>query len=133
MVIITAGAGNVALAEPPPADRNPAEISASGQDKAATEESAIPTTRDGVVRENEATYWVQEGTAQRMTSNMRLRNGITVTPDGDLLLPDGRKATLFEGQTLTPEGDIVQTIPSPAERRRSMAPSRGDLQREPGQ
>jgi hypothetical protein len=61
---------------------------------------------DGIARLSGAYYYLKAGKATLMTGPQRFAEGITFEPDGDLILKDGRKVRLIEGQMLTLAGEL---------------------------
>ncbi|RYD74556.1 MAG: hypothetical protein EOP84_19725 [Verrucomicrobiaceae bacterium] len=82
-----------------------AETSTSGASKPAT-----PQSQDGIVKYRGAVMFVKYGKPQPVKNEMKLSEGITVQPSGDVELKDGTKMTLQEGQMVTLDSQVT-TIP----------------------
>lgn len=63
--------------------------------------------QDGIVKHKGAVMFVKNGHPQRVDHEMKLSEGITVQPDGDVTLKDGTKLTLQEGQMVTLDSKVT--------------------------
>ena len=64
-------------------------------------------TQDGIVKHKGAVMFVKNGQPQRVDRELKLSEGITVQPDGDVTLKDGTKLTLQEGQMVTLDSKVT--------------------------
>lgn len=67
------------------------------------------SARDGFTRYNTETLFTQNGITEKVKREVVLRNGLRVSPDGSVVLPDGTKTTLRNNQILTLDGALEDT------------------------
>ena len=65
--------------------------------------SGVP---DGIARIRGATFYVKSGRATQITREQKFSEGVTVGKNGDVMLQDGRKVRLTEGQMVTFAGEV---------------------------
>ena len=70
---------------------------------AAVVTSGVP---DGIARIRGATFYLKSGRATRITREQRFAEGVTVGKNGEVMLQDGRKVRLTEGQMVTFGGEV---------------------------
>ena len=69
--------------------------------------------QDGLVKHEGTIKFIKNGHVQKVDKEMKLSEGITVQPNGDVELKDGTKMTLQEGQMVTLDSQVT-TIPPEA-------------------
>lgn len=102
-----AGAMSLAFAQNTPAQDRRVE--------AATGEQVGISSQDGIRASGADVVVTRNGVSETLLRELRLNNGLRIMPDGKMVLPDGRTATLKAEQTLTFEGDLFDT-PTPPNR-----------------
>ena len=65
----------------------------------AARESGV-SARDGITVSGADVFITRNGTTEKITSDMRLSNGVIVHPDGTVILASGKKITLRSAQVL---------------------------------
>ncbi|KUG08003.1 DUF6799 domain-containing protein [Solirubrum puertoriconensis] len=61
---------------------------------------------DGFLRQNGTTYVVRHGQLRPLSREVHLPNGRTVTPEGFVIEPDGKRQPLAEGQACDLQGTL---------------------------
>jgi hypothetical protein len=92
------GFAPAAFAEDP--ERLPEPTPAASVTPAAQPQNAI-IKQDGVV------YFLKDGRPQKVERELRLSEGVTVQSDGEVILKDGTKVSLKDGQLITLDGRIM--------------------------
>jgi Domain of unknown function (DUF6799) len=67
------------------------------------------SARDGFTRYNGDTLVTRKGVTEKVTREVIVPNGLRVSPDGSVVLPDGSKTALRNNQILTFDGVIEDT------------------------
>jgi hypothetical protein len=79
------------------------DTTASSVGRPAVVTNGVP---DGIARMSGAYYYIKSGQATLITGPQRFTEGITFETGGDLILQDGRKVRLIEGQMITLAGEL---------------------------
>ncbi len=89
--------------------KDPAAVAQAQQGALATRDISNGDVKapDGILRVREATMYLKGGKLTRVSSELKLSEGITAQPNGEVTLKDGRKMTLQEGQMLTLDGRVT--------------------------
>lgn len=77
--------------------------------ESVTRDSGI-SSRDGITVSGADVFITRNGNTEKVTSDMKLSNGVIVHPDGTVLLANGRKITLRSEQVLDFHG-VVHEAP----------------------
>ncbi len=92
-----------AFAAEPPATANPAAAGDGVQVGVAK--------RDGITVSGREAYITRNGATERLSKELALPSGVTMRPDGRMILPDNSEAILKADQLLTLEGKVMN-LPS---------------------
>lgn len=66
------------------------------------------TAMDGIVKHDGEILFLKNGRATAVDKDMKLSEGINVNPSGELVLKDGTRMTLQEGQMVTLDGKVTK-------------------------
>jgi hypothetical protein len=64
--------------------------------------------KDGFMVKHEQVLITENGQTKVMADDMKLRDGIEVRTDGTIIVPDGTRKTLREGDTMSFDGTITR-------------------------
>ena len=82
----------------------------SGPVSAATNSSVGLSSRDGIRMAGRAAYLTRRGVTERITTDVRLPNGVTAQADGTVIMSNGNKITLRPDQMLDLSG-VLRDLP----------------------
>jgi hypothetical protein len=71
------------------------------------------SARDGFTKPSTEVLFTRGGKTQILKKEIRLTNGLSVRPDGSVLLPNGEKTSLLNNQLLTFQGTMESVALSP--------------------
>jgi hypothetical protein len=72
---------------------------------AATVTPAHP--QNAIIKQDGVVYFLKDGRPQKVERELRLSEGVTVQSDGEVILKDGTKVSLKDGQLITLDGRIM--------------------------
>lgn len=94
------------------AEKNPAQGAQAQAGKLGVrDQEGTVKVQDGIVRSQGSMQLLKDGKLTRVDAELKLSEGITARPNGEVVLKDGRQITLQEGQMVTLDGDVK---PAPA-------------------
>lgn len=103
IVALAAGAGAQQTAQQDPS-KSPKE-----RGKMETrDQSGNVQAPDGLLRTQGSMMYLKNGQLSRVTYEMKLSEGLTARPNGEIVKPDGQTVTLQEGQMMTLDGQVTQ-------------------------
>lgn len=86
-----------------------AQVAADAETVNNARSVAHASARDGFTRANADTLLTRKGVTEKVTREVVMRNGLRVSPDGSVVLPDGTKIVLRANQILTLDGAVEDT------------------------
>lgn len=115
LIALTAFAVNVLAQEPAPSDKmgTSAQVQKSEQ-----------KVKDGISFKSGKAWMTKDGKTVALDKEATLANGTRVTPSGHLIMKDGSKAMLKEGDFVAMDGTIERAVPVKATDRKEAYPEK---------
>lgn len=102
LVLLTAGAA--ALAQAPASNQAGIATTGAGASRATDRKVESP---DGIARVKDTTVYIKSGDVTRVSTELKLSEGIIARPSGEVVLPGGKTIMLAEGQMVTLDGKMI--------------------------
>ncbi len=89
------------------AEKNPAQAAQVQAGKLGTrDQEGTVKSPDAIMRTQGSMMYLKSGKLTRVDAELKLSEGITARPNGEVVLKDGRQISLQEGQMVTLDGDV---------------------------